>query len=50
MTPVVLLWTCREEEGWVLCGEPRGHKGNLWGLLSRPLCPLSSWRETLIIY
>lgn len=48
MTPAVLLWTRGEEEDWVLCAE--GHKGNLWGLLSRPLCPSSSWRETLIIY
>lgn len=48
MTPAVLLRTRREEEGWVLCGE--GCKGNLWGLLSRPLCPPSSWQETLLIY
>lgn len=48
MTPTVLLWTYREEEGWVSCGE--GHKGNLQGLLSRPLCPPSSWQETLVIY
>lgn len=45
MTPAVLLRTRREEEGWVLCGE--GCKG---GLLSRPLCPPSSWQETLLIY
>ena len=35
MTPSVLLWTCRVEEGQVLCGE--GHKGRHGGLLSRPL-------------
>lgn len=41
ITPVVLPWTCREEEIWVLCG--KGHKGNIWGLLSRQLYPLSFW-------
>lgn len=41
VTSVVLPWTCREEESWVLCG--KGHKGNIWGLLSRQLYPLSSW-------
>lgn len=41
VTPAVLPWTCREEESWVLCG--KGHKGNIWGLLSRQLDPPSCW-------
>lgn len=44
MTPAVLLWTHREEEGRVLCGE--GRSGNLWGLLSRCLCPVLLARNT----
>lgn len=41
MIPALLLWTCREGEGWVLCRE--GHKQNLW---RPPLFPILLARNT----
>lgn len=39
MTPVVLLWACREEEGWVLCGEQEGTRGTFEVFSAGPSVP-----------